>query len=61
MKVRTFTDEPLRKAFCDFRTKLVVDCPSPPFTVVPKETKLSLSALNKKLPLFCIKAFHPLL
>ena len=62
LSVSKFTDEPLRKAFSAFRTKLVVGVPIPSDdTVVPKETKLLLSALNRKAPLLDMKAFQPLL
>ena len=61
LSVRTFTDEPLRNALDALRTKLDEDAKLPPAWETPNDTKLLSSALNKKLPLLCIKAFQPLL
>ena len=53
-----FTLEPLKNTLSDFNTNDLVDEPSPPLTLCPKEIKLSSSALNKNPPLADIKAVN---
>ena len=55
---RMFTFEPLKKTLSDFKTNDLVDEPSPPLTLCPKEIKLLSSALNRKPPLADINAVN---